>query len=405
MERRKVILIFVLAIIIRLLLVGFPGHNYDMDSFSKWSEKASFVGISQVYDTDPDAYYYTNYPPVYFSILGVLGRVNNSLFHFDFFSPEFQTTIKLVNSSLDIFCGVVLLFILKKLNVVEKKRSIILAVWLLNPVILITSTVWGQIDNFLFLFFLLAIYSMLHKQAYLTGVFLTLAILTKTQALVFLPVFAIYLLFKYKWQFSVRVGLSSLISGVFLIIPFISSGTWNLLLNVYTSAADRYPYLNMNAYNIWWFGTDSFNLSAKSDSIEVFPFISAKLLGLIIFAVFYAAILYFLVRKLSFEKFVSALSLVAVIFYMLPTQMHERYMFLFFGFFLLVPAFFNKLWSIYSLLSFSICINLLNAAFMSYIPFLGNIYPVSSYILTVVNVVCLSLLATTYFLDKKRGTI
>lgn len=398
------ILLFVISIVLRMYLVNAAGYASDLNWFRGWSMTMAEKGFSGVYIYTQGGVT-TDYPPVYLSILGILGQINNNYLHWDYYGAQFTSLLKFMNACFDIVCGIVILLICQQLKIRKRSQLAVVAIWLFNPVVLMSSAVWGQMDNILLLFLLLAILMALKKQAFFIGLYLSFAILTKAQAIIFLPIFAVFLWKKYKLTFTLKAILSGVITTFILTIPVIASGRLTQLIEVYTTAAGRYPYLTLNAYNIWWLGADPKNFSALTDSVEILPGVTAKLLGLVLFGLFYLLTVYFLHRKATVNSFITSLCLVSMMFYLLPTQMHERYMYVFFGLFLLISQIPKKVWSIYFVLSGSIFVNLIYALNINSQTPITQFYPNLTYVLVVLNLLCFLVLYFHFALSSGEGSL
>ncbi|GMA66085.1 hypothetical protein GCM10025859_65270 [Alicyclobacillus fastidiosus] len=93
----------------------------------------------------------------------------------------------------------------------------------------------------------------------------------------------------------------------------------------YVATTSEYPYLSLNAMNIWFelFGTSP----GTSDATQVIPSVDYKLIGLILLfaAVVYASYYIWFSAKDVGETLLKAATMVSLSFYMLATEIHERY--------------------------------------------------------------------------------
>jgi hypothetical protein len=92
--------------------------------------------------------------------------------------------------------------------------------------------------------------------------------------------------------------------------------------------------MSANAYNLQWLlsGGNGF----QPDTMKVFSIIRADILGWILFAGAYVLVFFTLKKESSAKSLFLCASFITFAFYMLPTQMHERYFFSFFVFFLFI---------------------------------------------------------------------
>ena len=96
-------------------------------------------------------------------------------------------------------------------------------------------------------------------------------------------------------------------------------------LSVYLLSTGRYPHPSMNAFNFWWvfFGEQSHTISDSLGSV-----VSYKSLGYTLFAVFLVPAIYFLYKKAkTTADYFLVVSYSYILFFVFPTQIHERYIF------------------------------------------------------------------------------
>jgi hypothetical protein len=96
------------------------------------------------------------------------------------------------------------------------------------------------------------------------------------------------------------------------------------------------PFITVNAYNVWYlisFKSDW--LGGNHDTIQFSGF-SLRIISLIIFSAYVLLVMYQLSKKTNSETIVLAASSIAFAFFILPTQIHERYLFYFFPLFAMI---------------------------------------------------------------------
>ena len=109
------------------------------------------------------------------------------------------------------------------------------------------------------------------------------------------------------------------------------------VIGLILSSASWFTLLSLNAYNPWWLLAKGAGFTT-SDRISVFGITSANFLGLFVFLVFYALALVLLWQKTNRKTLFKSGLWIAFAFFMLPTQMHERYIYPAFMFLaLLIP--------------------------------------------------------------------
>jgi Gpi18-like mannosyltransferase len=212
----------------------------------------------------------------------------------------------------------------------------------------------------------------------LSGFLFAIAIGTKLQAIIFLPILVVI------WLYSTRniktfIGLLLVIfSTLFMIcLPFILAGSFGQLWQVVTGAVGKYPVISIGAFNIWYLITSG-DLGSTLDSGSYFV-LSYKQTGLLLFFIASTIILLpMLFRMLRLRLSNAPITddtqkllmltggLIALCFYYFNTQMHERYaspIIIFFFFY----AVFSKNYILYILASISYFLTL-DKCFPDYLP-------------------------------------
>jgi len=194
-------------------------------------------------------------------------------------------------------------------------------------VALYDSAVWGQNDAVFTGFLLAAVITLLWKQLGMSGVFLTLALLSKPQAIALLPLFSIVLVFgrRHLLRFIAACGATSIV----VLAPFFAEGNITSGLRYLNAAVGSFPRVSVNAYNFWW----SFlgEAATKSDAGSLLGNLLYRDVGLLLYLLAVVAILFVFRRDIFFRKDTEVLFLVATLlasaFFLFPTQIHERYFF------------------------------------------------------------------------------
>ena len=245
---------FLLAVVIRIVLINHTsGYAGDQQYFINWMQTLRLHGLGQVYAHDRTI----NYPPVFVFILSLYDQI----IHFLGIRPTRGSfSIRFPSLLIDL---VALLFFVRMFPHIEPGRRMIAFVFLaLNPALIVVGPVWGQIDM-LHSFLMVTTLYMLGKRNTVSGILFALALLTKFQAIIIAPIIGIYLLRQllqckaWKRALAFFTGFIAMILIVFSY--FYIYGTLNeMLAKSYMQAVDTYPYLSLNAMNIWYHfvGTD-----------------------------------------------------------------------------------------------------------------------------------------------------
>ncbi|WP_144424555.1 hypothetical protein [Paenibacillus xylanivorans] len=115
-----------------------------------------------------------------------------------------------------------------------------------------------------------------------------------------------------------------------------------MLTNAYGSAVNMYLQLSLNAMNIWYHILDD---PGTSDATVLFGIVTYKMFGLLLLAIAVNGVAAYLllIKEIRISSLLIAGAAVNLAFFMLPTEIHERYSIPALLFFLLVP-FFKRKW-------------------------------------------------------------
>ncbi len=316
---------FVLACIaIRLVFFISDGHNSDFDFFEHWADRIVHHGLLNLYSIKVDRFE-CDYPPLYLYVITPIAYLFNA-FNWDMHTQFFDTFLKAFNLLVEFGF---LFFFYKKTN-----NKIFLALMLLSPATIINAYGWGQIDILYSILMFLGFYYITKNKLYPTAIVIGISLCLKTQTLLFLPLFGVLFLTS-KNSFKEKLFSLLLLFSIFFLInlPFIL-GAPNAMdsINPHLSAAGRYNFISVNAFNFYWaFWADfalKMQLKFPPNDVLVFGLISRKILAYTIFFFLFSWIIFKTV-KYSKEpiKIMALLSLYCFSYFMFLPEMHERYLF------------------------------------------------------------------------------
>lgn len=380
--KKAYLYIFIIAILIKLILIVFPGYPYDLSLHQKWGNFLINHSPLEIYNQTT-----CNLPPVWVYNLWFFSNAHHLITHQPI--SIISEVLKLPAVLADIAIGLIIFYFLIKKGVKEKIALVASLFFLLNPFVIYNSSVWGQLDSVYTLFALLAFILADQKKTYLGSIFLALSFLTKLQGIIFLPLFLFFIFNKYSRKIKFITIAFYLATIVITIFPFILAGNklGFLVEKTWITSSKILPYLSANAFNLWWplqIIISPLKIFYLSENINFVGPLTFKIAGFILFALFY--LLIFLKRK-SNVFFLA--SLISLLFFMIPTAMHERYIFPFFAFLPIVGAMAwpkNKkyLW-IYIIFSLTSLLNLFFAFSINNIFFL-NLFWTLSIFLSLINI-------------------
>lgn len=330
---------------LRLLFVPNPGFEADISFWKSWGLAPFDYGLVKGLSVTNN-----NYPTPFGYLLWAITAIyslfaNPHLFH-EFWNNSnllFLTLIKLPAILADLGIAVI---ILKFSQTVFAKHNtntpggtllgtLLAALYLINPVSILDSAVWGQVDALGVFLFLIAIMCVIKKHPFIAGIFYMVALMTKLQTMIYGPLFFLVI-----WHHSGFDGLVKALGGSLLAFfglnsEFLWQKQMGRVMTSLTTNYDYFPYLSLNAYNLWWIVAKGFGMSL-SDKILTIGIINAKTLGLLLFTSSYL----FAAGTIVWKHYkhdtddtdllhtgMTSLIIVAGSFFLFQTQSHDRYAF------------------------------------------------------------------------------
>ncbi len=389
------------ALLIRIALISGAGYERDIELFKIWSETAALHGITNIHDKT-----WCDYNPGFLYVLNGIGHLYQLFYpNFDRDTYLFQFLIKLPSILADLAIAAIIYYQLFR-QLGYKVALLAATLFALNPAVILNSAYWGQVDSVPTLIALLSIIFLNLGQFRLSTALIAVAILTKTQMVMLLPLI-LFVIWKRKGAVElVNCLIVAWLSYVAVVFPFFIDGKAHIVVDKLFGAVGAYPYLSLNAYNIWWLLSGG---TARDvlDSGYFLGLLSYKSLGLVLLGFFFTLLITYLNnRPLNKSRIFLCCALAFFAFFMLPTQMHERYILPALPFLLIAASGSRSLKLVYCTLSASIFFNLLFVLTKTYPDNFSSLSLgwLDSPIDIVVSVINIQLFAySTYMLSKDIG--
>jgi Gpi18-like mannosyltransferase len=319
------------AVVLGLALLAAPlvHHQYDVaDCFLAWSRASEGTRPWAVYTPGAGADD-CDYPPLvpyWLTLVEAARRAARA--------PEVGvltlTLLKLPNL-LAAFAGVPLCLLGLRAPFGEAAARLAATAYAISPALFVNG-LWGQFDALLALFVLAALVAALHDRPALVGVALGLGLATKLLAIVAAPLLAVYLFRRAGVKAVALASAAGMATMLALALPHVLGGAGDAVLRAYTGAVHYYPYRTAEAYNTWYVA-DRFDvlvrglpyLLIRRDDRPALGAVTFQALGLGAFALATGALAAALWRRPNSRLLVFALTLHLFAFFMLPTQVHQRY--------------------------------------------------------------------------------
>ena len=370
------ILVLGLALRVFIAAVYMPlsGLSNDIGAFNAWGQRLASVGPADFYQPD----YFADYPPGYLYVLWLLGEIGAAA------QPLVGINItgglvKVPGILADIGVAWMLFLIVRRWGAELIDRTMfritpdragiaVAAVYLFNPGTVFDSAVWGQIDAVGTLVLLTTIYALARGWTEVAAVGAIVALLVKFQFAFLVPVVAVVGIKRHLFGRSAdpehdgrgswpRV-LTSLAAGVatlaLMLLPFrmalwapVARGSTaegclgflppadatTSLVGKLCEAANTYPGLTINAFNIWrnpWSGLGD-TLHRGDDTVVGLVIGGLSLtwqqVGTLLFGAVALLALWQVARRDDLRGLVMAALVLAMAFFVVPTRVHERYLF------------------------------------------------------------------------------
>lgn len=200
------------------------------------------------------------------------------------------------------------------------------ALHLLNPGMILVSAWWGQNDPLSTACVVAAVVALTARRpAAASSLAATLAVLTKAQSYFIAPLVAIVLIRSRRWLDLCRGALMAAAAAFVLCIPLIAEGHLMSLPLMYLKLVDRHATLHVNAFNVWWLGREWIG-NRVPDTLTAFGPLTYKHVGLLMVGVYSVGLLVRVWVRFDIRDTALIAACLATAFFMLPTQIHTRYL-------------------------------------------------------------------------------
>jgi Gpi18-like mannosyltransferase len=331
--------VLVAAFIIRVLLYPLQGYPIDTNDFTAWFGTASSQGIRSFYNNT-----WCDYPPFNVYIFWAGGSVANAA---SAWGVNVINIIKLTPTLFDLATSALIFFFLRK-QFSFNQTLLATALYAFNPAVILNVAVWGQFDAIYTFFLVLSLMLALKKKPEAAAVIFAIGMLTKPQGIALLPLIALLIYLKDGAK-RLLTSVGAFVATLFLVIlPFEWSNPITFLSNIYFGAYSGYEFTSINAFNLWGL----FGLWVHDGNLFI--------VGWVLFGAS-AAFALFVTYK-QFKVSGDALAIFSAFmlffaFFMLPTRIHERYLFPALSVLALLLPFYKKSRLLYGAITATVFVN------------------------------------------------
>jgi hypothetical protein len=303
-----------LGLIFRVLAITGRGHTGDITALRSWALGMAAFGPAGYYPAAGTS----NYPPLLY-LLWPLGT--------SFQGDALRTAIRALSIPFDLLLGVVIFGIAAsaatrlsgRLGSAEGRRGVLGAsLYLLNPVVIVSGPLWGQVDGIGALPMVAALWALAEDHVMSASVLAVLAGLIKPQFGVAVFIVVAVLVLDLRRPGGVRAaaqaGVAAILTFAVVMVPLgLGPSTYVRLLSI---TAARYPYYSLYGFNPW---AILFGFGTKDHA--------AFWIGIALTGAAIVASLALLWRRRDLIGILGVAALIALALYFLPTRVHERYLF------------------------------------------------------------------------------
>jgi Gpi18-like mannosyltransferase len=380
------LVVLVLGLAFRLIIAyALPGSGFgaDIGAFRFWAHDLAVNGLFGFYDRP----FFHDYTPGYLYVLWVIGALGRL---FGGPSGAVGDLIKVPPILADLGLGWLVWSMVREMGGGTRAALLGAILMVANPVTWFDSVVWGQVDSVGVLVLLLALRELWRDHPERSAVLAVLAALIKPQLGILIPIVAVVTIrralrpagaygddppparagmlgWERRLRGSVRIAttaLAGLVTAFVLSVPF-GLSLPGLIVRIFATAAG-YPYLSVNAYNPWalvsqvrsdgslvgvavnhlWV-CDTTAVPGAATVVKVLDWViwrspastvacpdgymvgplPAVVFGALLFLVVTAIVVALVARRPDRRTMLVALAVLALAFFVLPTRVHERYIF------------------------------------------------------------------------------
>ena len=334
-------------VVLSFFALCFRGHSTDINCFTAWASQAAEVGPWNFYTSG----IWADYPPGYILVLWIVGLIGK-LFGLASTSMGFVYLVKLPAILADLATAY-LVYRLAQKRLSNKSALLLCALMAFNPMSILDSAVWGQIDSILTLLAVGSLWCYVNGKKPWSVALFVIGVLVKPQMLVFGPLLAAA--FIYDIVQSIRARFNSfdkelekntkkalildilkqvlkelgcyllwgLAALLIIALPFSFGQEPLWLLKKYISAAGQYGDATVNAFNLYAL----FGGNWVSYDTELFFGITIQQFGTLMIVLMCAVAITIYIAAKDKKAIFPAAAILQWGIFLCSHAMHERYLF------------------------------------------------------------------------------
>lgn len=320
-------LIIVVALLPRLVLMPMAGHLPDLERHYNASQFIIDHGLFKMYDSPIGI----NHPPI-----GV-GLYAGSAWAWSELGGEFSgpfdrdngaeiAALKVPKLAFEIAL-IALIYAVVYLYAGVEWAAFTALLFAFSPGHLAVTAGIGQTDAIFCFFLALTLYLLKARHPRWAWVAYALAWLSKFQSIMLLPIMLVFTWRRYGSRVTITNAIMFVAIIALVMTPFYLTSGDDALVPYGQGSVDLFPYITSGAYNFWFWVTGADGTTSTLDTTEFVAGVTYFQAGMLLFALATALICarVWLLPERDDEFLVAAVASVA--FFMLPTQIHARYLY------------------------------------------------------------------------------
>ena len=327
----------------------------DMDEFAGWIHGIARDGWANTYEQP------VTFPAVMAWLWGALAAIQPAFAHvLDASDAGIRALMKAPASLADLAIAGSIVYWYRW----SPERALLMAAAILFlPVTWYVSAWWGQYESLYVLPALLAVLAANAGRPGFAVALMTVALMTKPQALPFVVPFVAWFLATHGWRAAARAEAISVAVAIAVWVPFLATGgPADYLATVQSLQDGSYNVLSLRAWNPWWLlqGALAGSDFVLDGNALVGP-VTFRHLGLVLAAILQAVVFVAVYRRPTVGRLALGLAVASLAAFVALTTMHERYAYPAVIFLALLVAN-RRLFVAWALLAAAVSLNLLAAA-------------------------------------------
>lgn len=377
-SQRILLLALIGGFCIRIGLARWGSFQYDAGLMRFWAARLVSEPLSEFYNTTQ----VVDHLPGDLWIIWLVAHI------YHLFSPEmdvygfrFLIILKLIPAIFDVGIGGVLYLIGRRLAG-PRLGSVAAAYYMLNPASIYLTAIWGQWDSVSGFFAITALWLFIRGNYEWSLPMLTYSMLIKPQFAVLIPLFAISFVSVHLSirppaivirrtdasttpRFYMRI-ISSIIISLLIVIAAIYpfnvgippiTMQWSIFDRL-NYALNTFNFTTLNAFNFWSLWTTPQTGMFIPDSDTFLLGVSSRIWGGALFIGGYVLMVCLYWRRMNERMLILSCVASTLLLFMLPTRVHERYLFPAVMFAALAAGIVPRLRPMYAILSVNYLVNL-----------------------------------------------